>query len=132
VLSGDLRESILYGIESVGSLTETGEQTLFQQSKPCLYRRRGIQLFTDFGGEMSPNRIQRHNVIVQFRQGNLQERISPTRFEGHAEKLYVQRPVDDVIGAPQADPPTVRAGRKRLGMIRRIRLDSATEVDLQV
>src|SRR6185503_7020920 len=33
---GDLRESILYGIEPIRVFTETGKQVLFQQSKPRL------------------------------------------------------------------------------------------------
>ena len=81
---------------------------------------------------MSPERIQWHNLIVQFRDGKLQEWICPARFEGHAKILHVWRPVDNVILTPEAHQPTVGAGRKGFSVIRLIRLDSAAEVDLQV
>jgi hypothetical protein len=41
---------------------------------------------------MPPDRIQRHDLIMQFREGEVQERIDSMRFEVYAEKLDISRP----------------------------------------
>src|SRR5215510_1940086 len=104
-------------------LTEAGKQELLQQDKPCLYTGSCMQPFTNFTGVMSPKRIQRNDLTIQFREGQPQEGVGSARFKMHAEKLNVQRPVDTVICIPDPYPPALSASNKRLGLVRFIHVE---------
>src|SRR6266487_1616297 len=102
--------TVTHGIKPVWHFTEARQQQTFQEGKPRLYRWCGIQPFTKLGNGGSPDGIRRNNLIVQFRQRKLQERISPTRFEVNAKQLDVRRPFNSAICTPYTCPPTVNAG----------------------
>ena len=117
MLTGDLSNGTLHQLQALRCFTEATKQQTFQQSKPSLYGWRGKQAFTEIGSEASPDRIQRNDLIIDFGEGKLQERIGSSRLKMDAEKAHTRLPIYTVIGTPYSYPPAIRAGDKRLGLV---------------
>src|SRR5262245_39363562 len=64
LMACDLTDGILHCIEALWQLTQAIQEQLLKQGESRLVSRRTVHPFTDFSGHLSPNRIQRHDVVV--------------------------------------------------------------------